>query len=65
MKYNECQIEIYKCNFTGWRGWFEYIVTKGDQKVSGRSRGTKSEVVNLLKWRIDHNELFSSRKLQS
>lgn len=58
MDHNGCTITINPCPAHGWRGWFDYAVTNGQQSVTGRSRGTKREVVSMLKWKIDHNEMF-------
>jgi hypothetical protein len=58
MNYNGCTITVNPCQARGWRGWWEYAVTNSQQSVAGRSRGTKREVVSVLKWRIDRNELF-------
>lgn len=58
MNYNGCTITINPCQAHGWRGWFDYEATNGRQSVTGRSRGTKREVVSYLKWKIDHKEMF-------
>lgn len=60
MEYKGCAITINRCQDRGWGGYWDYVVKKpGElQKIIGRSRGLKKEVVSMLKWKIDNNEMF-------
>ena len=56
--YKEHKIDIKRCEEKGWRGYWDYSVSKGIAGVVGRIRGTRTEAINHLKYEIDHNELF-------
>lgn len=60
MEYKGCTITINRCNEKGWGGYWDFAITKvgESQKLVGRGRGLKREVVSMLKWKIDHNEAF-------
>jgi hypothetical protein len=51
LTHNGYTITIWKCQDRNWCGWYEYAVTveNGTQKIVGRSRGTKREIINDFK----------------
>lgn len=64
IQHNGYTMQIWRCQERNWRGWWEYVVTYPDatQKITGRSRGIKREIINDFKRNADSSEFYKALK---
>jgi hypothetical protein len=65
IQHNGFTLTIWTCQERNWRGWYEYSVTYpgATQKITGRSRGTKREIIRDVKFNTDNSEVYKTLKL--